>query len=306
MIDTKVTFHPGEIIWLSDDAPNGIEKINAFWSYATGGFNPEFKSLKLEDIFMESSEKGLIRQSSSIHARSVYLGQDLTGMHFFAKGTGWIQSTDWNPKYPSIGILPKWAALREKNLAKYLASNNIKCTEPVAIIKHLVIPSLENLGGYINSNEIKDLDGSVAEPSIYIYKSHSRWRLADLPFIGIDAIKEHVSKSLGLNDWVLKLISDIASFTATLHNLGGHDYSLSLHNIFTDGTKVDFEYVYCPEIAHSIPALNEQIQEWQMKEVYSLKCLAWEICELLKIQLQTDQISNFIEHEYKSKLSNIS
>jgi hypothetical protein len=303
MLDTKISFHAGEVIWLSNNAPLGMEKINAFWSSATGSFNSQVRLLKLENILLQNSGSQVKGQSSSIHARSVYLGQDLSGMHFFAKGAGWIQSESWSSKYPSIGILPKWAAMRERDVANYLLNRNIRCAQPVAIIQHLAIPSEATIDGYINSEEIRDLDGGGAEPSIYIYKSHSRWRLADLPFMDPDTLKELLPIESKLNNWILELLSEIASFTATLHGIGGHDYSLSLHNIFVDGTKVDFEYVYCPDLPHRVSALNEQIKEWQLKEIYALKCLAWEICELLKVNIETKFISKFIDQKYLSKLS---
>lgn len=306
MLDTKISFHAGEVIWLANDAPKGMDRAKAFYSSATGSFNSKPEILKLENTILQNSENTAKGQSSSIHGRSVYLGQDLSGMHFFAKGAGWIQSELWSSNYPSIGILPKWAAMRERDVASYLLNQNMKCAQPVAIIRHLTIPSESTKDGYLNSAEIIDLDGEPAEPSIYIYKSHSRWRLADLPFIDPVDLKGVLPIESKLNNWALELLSEIALLTAALHNIGGHDYSLSPHNIFVDGTKVDFEYVYCPKFPHRVGALNEQIKEWQLKEIYALKCMAWEICELLKIDIETKFISEFVVQQYQSKLSSLS
>ena len=75
----------------------------------------------------------------------------------------------------------EWAALRERDLSLKLNSLGIAVSLPVAIWELSSIVGPDNK--LIPSNQVIDLDGTLARPSLFVYQSRQRWRLADLPHV---------------------------------------------------------------------------------------------------------------------------
>ena len=77
----------------------------------------------------------------------------------------------------------------------------------------------------------------------------------------------------------------------SLHDNGGHDYSISLHNAWVDGSRVDFEYVYLPQRPHRVDALNSNVKEWQSKEKDALHELSYQIAELCDYEIKPSEMA---------------
>ena len=71
----------------------------------------------------------------------------------------------------------------------------------------------------------------------------------------------------GHENYMTTFTRNLAKNTGRLHALGGHNYASSTHNIFVDGTLVDFEYCFLPTHGAIDPALSKDTLVWQHKEV---------------------------------------
>jgi hypothetical protein len=300
MLKLKTIETNGNVYWIGNTVPQEIKKINSFWTIATHGFLPNKTSSESKILDVKLVE------GAAIHGRSCYLGMDNQKNHYFAKGTGWNHVFGWKPSFGSLGILPLWAAKRERDISLALQDTSIEVVTPISILQHKKIPefgSTDIACNFIDADSISDLDGSPANPCVYIYSSKSRWRLADIFFFNEQERNEILFKDTTPLDWFVQLIKSITASTATLHNLGGYDYSLSTHNVFIDGTRLDFEYVVLGTHPHPNKILNENTDMWRQKEIYGLKTLAWELAEFLRINITVKEIDFILKSKYESNCS---
>jgi len=302
MINIDLIWQEGRNFWMSQDAPEVIKQLgkcawvgkNKYFSNVTKEYGVHETLRKRSDIDRSSVQTG------SIHARSCYLGSDSNGYFYFTKGIGWIFADGWEPSFGSLGILPLWAATREQKIAELLAKFEIQVVEPMAIFLHQKIPhNLRLSKDFIESSEVKDLDGSQAAPSMYIYRSKTRWRLADLAYMNNKKIKKYLFHYGSIDEWFENLLREISQSCAILHRIGGHDYSISPHNIFINSQRLDFEYVYCNELPHKEISLNNNFEVWRKKELYGLQVMAWEITELLGLKWTSMKLNQIIKNGYE-------
>jgi hypothetical protein len=236
-------------------------------------------------------------QGSTVHGRSCYLGEDREGVHYFAKGIGWIHFSGWDPSHGSFGVLPRWAAERERDFAQRLSSMGIPTVRPQAIIAHAQIP--DSGGGFLRrADEVLDLDKRPAFPCMYVYSASSRWRVADLPYLSEDERAHLWGSDKERCDWLRQLLGKLGQYSHLLHEAGGHDYALSGHNVFCDGTRVDFEYACLPGLPHRDGRLNENAETWRGRELDGLRTLAWEVAELLRLAVSVQEVSQWWQCAY--------
>jgi len=296
MLSLRLTTHPGQLVWASPNAPKEIVSLPALWGAADGTFslNPlARKSFPRFDVPCVSVE------GSSIHGRSCYLGQCPMGRHYFAKGIGWVYSPGWEPDQGSFGIVPLWTAERERDYSLRLGEIGIKSVRPEAIIAHQIVPDT-NGSPARKPEEVPDLDGKPAMPCMYVYSTTSRWRLADLYYLTDLQRREIWGEGPSRNMWLKSLLSALGHSSRLLHIAGGHDYSLSPHNVFCDGTRVDFEYSYLPDMPHPNNALNKDCEVWQDKERDGLRELSWQIAELMRIDVSVSEITKWWKQTYEN------
>lgn len=296
MLCLALTAYPGELLWASPQTPQQIAALPALWSAVEGTFAPSLAGHPELPRFGEPRSFG---QGSSIHGRSCYLGQCPSGRHYFAKGVGWIHSIGWEPGHGSMGIVPRWAAERERDFALRFSDIGISVVRPEAIIAHQVIPDA-NGSSPRRPDEVPDLDGTPALPCMYVYSAPSRWRLADLFYL-TEADRACVcGTGRGMESWFENLLSGLGRSSRLLHAAGGHDYSLSPHNVFCDGTRVDFEYSYLPDMPHRNDTLNNNCEVWRDKERDGLRDLAWQVAELMRLGVPVSTVTNWWKHAYEN------
>jgi len=296
MLKLKILSTSGLVHWIADEAPKEFQALDSFWMSAIDGFvsNP------INDNY---GILGDVVVGASIHGRSCYLGMDVEKNYYFAKGCGWNHAFGWKPSFGSLGILPLWAGERERDVSLVLRETPINVVTPIAIALHKKIPqfgSNANNCEFIDADSIPDLDGSPANPCLFIYSSKSRWRLADLFYFSEQERHEIIFKDITPIDWFVKIIRLVSVSTGTLHKLGGYDYSLSTHNVFIDGTRLDFEYLVLNTHPHPNKVLNQDADTWRQKELYGLKTLAWELAELLRINIAVKDIDDILKVEYET------
>jgi hypothetical protein len=284
-------------VWQSPDAPVEIAAMPALWGAATGTFQQSRHPSPLLPSCWDVPEVEV--ESSTIHGRSCYLGRDRSGRHFFAKGIGWIHCKGWQPNHGNCGVFPRWGAERERDFALRFAEVGVSVVQPIAIIAHQSIPDVE--GDVVRlPAEVLDLDGQPAAPCMYVYSSASRWRLADLFYLS-ESERGHI-QGVGQDrcEWLQSVLTSVGRSCGLLHTAGGHDYSLSSHNVFCDGTRVDFEYAYLPTLPHRESALNADAEAWRDKELDGLRRLAWEIAELMRLDVPVTKVTRWWETAYQS------
>lgn len=296
MLKLKTVKTHGKKHWIDNDVPQQIQTLRSFWVTAIDGFD----SNPVNDCYGISGD---MVEGASIHGRSCYLGMDEVRNHYFAKGCGWNHAFGWKPSFGSLGILPLWAGERERDISLVLRETSVNVVTPISIDLHKKIPrfgSNPNNSEFIDADSIPDLDGSTANPCFYIYSSKSRWRLADLFYFSEQERHEIIFKDITPIDFFLKIIRSVSTSTGTLHKLGGYDYSLSTHNVFIDGTRLDFEYLVLNTHPHPNKVLNQDADTWRQKELYGLKTLAWELAELLRINIAVKDIDDILKVEYET------
>jgi hypothetical protein len=231
--------------------------------------------------------------TGAIHGRSCYLGFDENeNRHYFAKGIGWIMSTGWEPKDGSSGILPLWAAERERDFSFEITKLGIDAVRPEAIILHRLIPDSKGKESY-PAETILDLDGSPAKPCMYVYSSPTRWRIADLAFLTDERRNDIWTNNK--RQWLHALLVKLTRSCKTLHEHGGYDYSLSPHNAFTDGTRIDFEFAVLPDYPHKNQRLNEDVDTWKDKELDGLREIAWYLADMMQVNISGKELNEWIE-----------
>jgi hypothetical protein len=126
---------------------------------------------------------------------------------------------------------------------------------------------------------------------MYVYSSPARWRIADLAFL-----TDEERKTVGTNDknqWLRALLTKLGCSCRTLHEHGGHDYSLSPHNSFTDGTRIDFEYAVLPNYPHRNKVLNEDQSLWKAKERNGLQEIAWYLADMMQLDITGQELNRW-------------
>jgi hypothetical protein len=277
MIELPLIDLPGTLVWSAPDAPAALTRASM-----PLGIGPAHSMTgQVRSYGLESLVPGERVQSMGHHGRSCYLGTDGKS-HYFAKGVGWTIGTGWTPEHGNTGILPLWAALRERDVGQAVAALGIAVSSPVAIWELSAVPGPQ--GTLVAASDVPDLDGSPARPSVFVYRSRERWRLADLPFMG-------ASERARVRDRFWDIIETLQQSVRVLHAHGGHDYSISLHNAWIDGARVDFEYVYLPQQPHPVAALNGNIASWQSKEQFALHELIFQLADLAGVEIPADALA---------------
>jgi len=299
MIELDFIWRPANNHWAAKNAPPEIPSQFAAWAASEPRFNPDPANYNLFNVCQDHQGR-CTYQTSSIHARSCYLGKDSQNNHYFAKGIGWVLADGWTPSFGSTGILPLWAAERERDIAIQLSKIGLSVVEPVSIRIHIGVPAYGTKHSeQIESESILDLDGSKAFPSMYIYRSNCRWRLADLPFLS-SSYREHLFDELGgIDRWLQGLITQLSESVGVLHKNKGHDHSLSSHNVFLNGQRLDFEYAVIDEHPHRLKELNNNQLGWREKELYSLKLLSYEVAELTNVKWSSSYLETLIRDNYE-------
>lgn len=280
MLDLTLDQGDGRVVWLSSTAPAVIKEMKR----PPILIRPGQFTASVRDITLQDGLGHLRVQSMAHHARSCYLGYTEDGFHYFAKGIGWCLSPGWHPDRGNTGVLAGWAARRERDIALGLSLEHIRVAEPVAIYSYDWLPGLASSSRW-PSAEVRDLDGSAAEPSLYIYRSRERFRMADLPVAARELIPT-------VRDRFPAILSSLRDSVTKLHSLGGHDYSLSLHNVWADGSRVDFEYVVLGDKPHPVEQLNQNLASWQAKEWAALRCLAFEIADMVSLEADVSYVES--------------
>ena len=268
----------------------------ALWGCATGTFRPSHRSSHPLPIWQERGDVEL--EGSTIHGRSCYLGQDRSGRHLFAKGVGWVHSQGWEPSHGNCGVFPRWGAERERDFALRFAALGVSVVRPVAIVAHQEVPAAQG-GPARPAIEIKDLDGQPAWPCMYVYSSAARWRLADLSYLSERERRQIAGGVQGYREWLHGLLTRLGESCGLLHAAGGYDYSLSAHNVFCDGMRVDFEYAVLPDLPHREAALNTDESAWRDKELDGLRRLAWEVAELMRVDVPVNEVTAWWQRAYQ-------
>jgi len=299
MIDITVDWYPAENYWIANAAPKNLPNNKSAWIVGKQNLNKYIRNYYLNDLNISESNQSVL-QTSTIHGRSCYLGEDSTHNHYFAKGVGWVLADGWMPDLGSLGILPLWAAVRERDIANYLLKIGLNTVTPVSIQLHKKIPFyLSGGSNFLDSNSVLDLDGTRAIPAMYTYSARSRWRLADLAYLGDKELNNLLSIYGGAEAWLENIIVKLSESVAVLHSNGGYDYSLSAHNVFISGERLDFEYVVVQGIPHRDEEMNKNINIWVKKELYGLKLLSWEISELVGVNWSSNYLDSLIKGKYE-------
>lgn len=215
--------------------------------------------------------------SSPFHGRSVRIDHDLikSGQYYFAKGIGWTTCggvLGWNPSVGNIGILTQKAATQEFKVANVLASHDLDVITPLAILS-LDVPVYRNQTDYrFQEASVLDLDQSPARPSIFVYSSPHPDRVCDLFLMDNKKRTSSLEEAYALMGcthecYMMTFTKNLAKNVGHLHALGGHNYASSTHNIFVNGTLVDFEYCFLPAHGAIDPALSQDTLAWQHKEI---------------------------------------
>jgi len=278
----------------------------------------EYWSLK-GPFFVDPSGNDLnsIAYTASHHGRSVCLGDFQYGdstCYVFAKGCGWTNGLfqGWCPELGNLGLFNKDAAIHEVEVSVALNNIGIRTIIPMEVWEYQSIP--DAMGGKDRSpDSIHDLYGNPACPSLFVYASSSKYRICELPLLNekerLSVIGELLSKfsKSTIEDYLLWFASVLGEFTGKLHSAGGHNYAASTHNVFVDGTLIDFEYVYLPDFSTQDPNINQRPESWMDKEllgwwdtISSLKTFL--PCEVGNVELITTFFNNYSSHGGKTNL----
>ena len=275
MIDLTLNKGSGERVWLAGNAPEALVDLER----PPVLVRPGRLTPRVLDLRLNHALETLQVQSMGHHARSCYLGKDEGGLHYFAKGIGWCLSPGWEPQRGNTGVLTSWAAKRERDLSLSLANLGLRVPEPMAIYSYEWLPSCRDEARW-PAEQVPDLDGEPAEPSLYVYRYPARFRLMDIPIAAPTLIS-------ALSGKYFDIISEVRRSICSLQAAGGHDYSLGLHNIWEDAGRVDFEYVLLQGNPHPVSQLNANPEVWRSKEWVAFRCLAFELADVLGVEVDS-------------------
>jgi hypothetical protein len=134
---------------------------------------------------------------------------------------------------------------------------------------------------------------------MYVYSSPVHWRIADLAFFS-----DKERSIIWTNDkaqWLQMLLTKLGRSCRTLHEQGGHDYSLSQHNSFTNGTRIDFEYSFLPAHPHKNMVLNENVDAWKAKELSGLREIAWYLADMMRLDITGQELNRWWLDAYEGR-----
>ncbi len=300
MLSIRLLWSQGICHWRSASAPLDLPGLHGAWVVGETYLTNRLEKYKISEKCTKLNGSITIVQTLSIHGRSCYLGQDENNNHYFAKGIGWVVSDGWRADLDNLGILPLWAAERERDVAIYYNKSLLSAVEPITIMGHISIPRQGSRGlDFILADAIRDLDGSPAIPVMYIYRAKCRWRIADMPYLPGAILTEEIDNYGGMESWFTSVFENITNSVAWIHSKGGHDHTLSSHNVFISGERLDFEYAVVQDIPHRDPALNQNKEIWQKKELYSLLMMVWDVAELLNMNWSQSRLQLLIKTRYE-------
>lgn len=281
MFTVKTIPTNGNIKWLSEAAPEAVRKLEPFWSVGVGSFCGTEKCGSIFDI-----PPTLNFVSSLLHGRSAYLGQcPQDQRHYFAKGIGWTHVSGYAVENGLYGILPLREAQYDRQAAEYQATIGMKVVRPEAIFLHHDIPGRD--GQSISVSQFES-DPVLARPCMYVYSCPSRWRIADLQFLHDSERREIFQPNP--KEYLRNLLDVLGRSVRTLHDVGGHNWTLSTHNAFVDGTRVDFEYVKIPNVPHKDEATEKETAINKGKEIDALREIALFLAELLRLNVNGTEL----------------
>lgn len=276
MFTIKTISTDGNIEWLSETAPEAVRTLETFWSIGADTF---CGTEKHGSIFDSSTGKNFV--SSLLHGRSCYLGQcPQEKRHYFAKGIGWTHVNGYAIENGLYGMLSSQEAQYDRQAAEYQNSISINVIRPEAIFLHRDIPGRD--GHVILASQFDD-DPLLAKPCMYVYSSPSRWRIADLQFL-YDSERAVIFQP-NPKEYLRNLLNVLGQSVRMLHATGGHNWTLSSHNAFVDGTRVDFEYVKLPNVPHKDRATENETAVNKSKEMDGLREIALFLAELLRLNI---------------------
>jgi hypothetical protein len=278
MLNSPLIPLPGRRLWCSSDVPTIVEE----GPFPFGVGRPVSLSPEVRDYALTALAPGALLQATGHDTRSCYLGRDPRGDHYFAKGVGYCLDPGWTPERGSAGVLPRWAALRERDVGRALAALGIAVSTPVAIweLDELV----GSAGTRVRAAEVSEFDGTPSQPSLLIHRSAVRWRLADLA-VAPASVREDVRARFWPG------LARLAASTAALHAAGGHDHGLGLQSAWIDGARVDFEYVYLPQHPNPVRLLNQNLEVWRSKERGALLELGFHLADLVGLTVSSSELA---------------
>jgi hypothetical protein len=228
------------------------------------------------------------------HGRSVFLSEIDDGgekLQLFAKGCGWTNGVlpGWSSELGNLGLFNGKTALREVRIAQHLHGLGLRVIEPIAVWNYDWIPEA-GTGRKISPSEILDLRGSPSEPALFIYASQQRYRVCELAMLSKEHQRDVLAelfeciKVRSLEEYLLAFAKRLGTSVGLLHAAGGHNYAASPHNVFLDGTLLDFEYLFLPGEATEDSNINERPESWMDKELLGW----WETLRVLQLSVRCD------------------
>jgi hypothetical protein len=228
------------------------------------------------------------------HGRSVFLSEIDDGgkkLQLFAKGCGWTNGVlpGWSSELGNLGLFNGKTALREVRIAQQLHGLGLRVIEPIAVWNYDWIPEA-GTGRKISPTEILDLRGSPSEPALFIYAAQQRYRVCEVAMLSEEHRKGVMVELLASmkvespEEFVLSFAKSLGTSVGLLHAAGGHNYAASPHNIFLDGTLLDFEYLFLPGNHTDDSNINERPSAWMDKEILGW----WETLKVLSNSVHGD------------------
>ena len=228
------------------------------------------------------------------HGRSVFLWEsegEEKRRQLFAKGCGWTNGilSGWSSELGNLGIFNGKTALREVRVAQQLYALRLRVIEPIAVWNYDWIPEA-GTGREIAPSEILDLRGNPSNPSLFVYASQQRYRVCELAMLSEEhrrGVMVELLSSMKVSspeEFVLAFAARLGTSVGLLHAAGGHNYTASPHNVFLDGTLLDFEYLFLPGEMTEDSNINTRPESWMDKELLGW----WETLRVLQLSLRTD------------------
>lgn len=240
---------------------------------------------KRDDLFVHAAAH---------HGRSVFLWEtdgEEKKRQLFAKGCGWTNGVlpGWSPELGNLGIFNGKTALREVRVAQQLDALGLRVIEPIAVWNYDWIPEA-GTGREIPPSEILDLRGNPSEPALFVYASQQRYRVCELAMLSEEPRKGVIAELLASmeaqspEEFLLAFAESLGTSVGLLHAAGGHNYAASPHNVFLDGTLLDFEYLFLPSEVTEDSNINARPESWMDKELLGW----WETLRVLQLSLRSD------------------
>jgi len=209
----------------------------------------------------------------------------------FAKGCGWTNGVlpGWSSELGNLGIFNGKTALREVRIAQQLHTFGLRAIKPIAVWKYEWIPEA-GTGRKIPLSEILDLHGKPSEPALFVYASQQRYRVCELSMLSENHRRDVIVELLAnmevqsAEEYALAFAERLGTSVGLLHAAGGHNYAASPHNVFLDGTLLDFEFLFLPGEVTEDSNINARPESWMDKELLGW----WETLRVLQLSLRSD------------------